>query len=153
MLIFLTATHMDYHKPSDTADKINYEGQASIVALVGDIVRAVDQNPVKPTYKTAQSSGMGGRTTFSVSLGTVPNYADSTDGLLLDGVRDDSPAAKAGLKAGDKVIMLDGKQVRNAMDYTQVLSGMKAGQEYEIVIMRGSEKLTLKIVPAPARRM
>jgi S1-C subfamily serine protease len=89
----------------------------------------------------------GGRTGFNVSLGTIPNYADSTDGLLLDGVRDDSPAAKAGVKAGDKVIKLAGHDIRNVMDYTFVLGEMKAGVEYEIVVRRGSETLGLKIVP------
>ena len=57
---------------------------------------------------------MGGRMGFNVSLGTIPNYADNNnDGLLLDGVRDDSPAAKAGLKAGDKIVKLAGRDVRN----------------------------------------
>jgi S1-C subfamily serine protease len=41
---------------------------------------------------------------LSCYLGTIPNYSDSNDGLLLDGVRDDSPAARAGLKAGDKIV-------------------------------------------------
>lgn len=152
VLFFFTGTHLDYHKPSDTADKINYAGLTNITHYVSSLVKAVDGNAIKPTYKTAQSSGMGGRIGFNISLGTVPSYADSSDGMLLDGVRDNSPAAKAGLKAGDKVIMLAGKEVRNAMDYTQVMSGMKAGEEYEVVIMRGTEKLTLKIVPAPAVR-
>ncbi len=86
---------------------------------------------------------------FNVSLGTIPNYADgNNDGLLLDGVRDDSPAARAGLKAGDKVVKLAGREVRNATDYTFVLGEMKTGVEYEIEILRGAERLTLKIVPA-----
>lgn len=153
VLFFFTGTHNDYHKPSDTFEKINYEGLTKITNYVGEIVRSVDQNPAKPTYTVAKFSRvMGGRTGFTVSLGTVPNYADSTDGLLLDGVRDGSPAAKAGLKPGDKVIKLAGKDVRNAMDYTYVLGSMKAGEEYEIVIKRGDETLTLKIIPAPAAR-
>jgi S1-C subfamily serine protease len=92
---------------------------------------------------------MGGRMGFNVSLGTIPNYADNNnDGLLLDGVRDDSPAARAGLKAGDKVVRLAGRDVRNATDYTFVLGEMKAGVEYEVEIVRGAERLKLKIVPA-----
>jgi S1-C subfamily serine protease len=93
-----------------------------------------------------------GRTGFNVSLGTVPNYADSTDGLLLDGVRDGSAAAKAGIKPGDKVIKLAGREIRNVMDYTFVLGEMKAGEEYEVVLKRGTETITLKIIPAPAPR-
>ncbi|HEX8638730.1 MAG TPA: M20/M25/M40 family metallo-hydrolase, partial [Pyrinomonadaceae bacterium] len=149
VLFFFTGTHSDYHKPSDTAEKINYDGLLKITNYVGEIVKAIDANPARPTYAVAKSSGMaGGRSGFSVSLGTVPNYSDSTDGMLLDAVRDDSPAAKAGLKAGDKIVRLAGHEVRNVQDYTFVLGEMRAGEEYEVVVVRGAEKLTLKIVPA-----
>ena len=149
VLFFFTGAHADYHKPSDTADKINYEGLMRVTDFVGDIVKTIDGNPLKPTYTVAKSAGMGGRSTFNVSLGTVPSYSEGTgDGLLLDGVRDDSPAAKSGLKAGDKIVRLDGRNVRNIGDYVNVLGEMKAGEEYEIVVRRGAETLTLKIVPA-----
>ena len=150
VLFFFTGTHNDYHKPSDTAEKINYEGLLKVMNYVSEIVKTIDQNPKRPSYTVAKSSGMGGgRSGFNVSLGTVPNYADgASDGLLLDGVRDDSPAAKAGLKAGDKITKLAGRDIRNVNDYTFVLGEMKAGVEYEVEIVRGAEKLTLKIVPA-----
>jgi len=152
VLFFFTGTHGDYHKPSDTPEKINYEGEHAIVYFVGNIIEAIDENPRRPTYTVAKSAGISGRSGFNVSLGTIPNYADSTDGLLLDGVRDNSPAANAGVKAGDKVVKLAGKDVRNVMDYTYILGEMKAGEEYEMVVMRGGERLTLRIVPAPAAR-
>jgi S1-C subfamily serine protease len=117
------------------------------MSFVMAIENAIDQNPTRPTYTVAKVTMAGGRSGFNISLGTIPNYADSTDGLLLDGVRDESPAAKAGVKAGDKVIKLAGHDIRNVMDYTFVLGEMKAGVEYEIVVLRGGEKLTLKIVP------
>ena len=149
VLFFFTGTHGDYHKPSDTAEKINFEGLLRIENFVAEIIKSLVENPSKPTYTVAKSSGMGGRTTFNVSLGTVPNYADgNNDGLLLDGVRDDSPAQKAGLKAGDKITKINGREIRNIQDYTFVLGELKAGTEYEIEIARGAEKLTLKIVPA-----
>jgi hypothetical protein len=153
VLFFFTGTHVDYHKPSDTAEKINYEGLARITNYVADIVYTIDRDPRRPTYTTAKSSGIAGRSTgFSVSLGTVPSYADSTDGLVLDGVRDGSPAAKAGIKPGDKVVKLAGKEVRNVMDYTYILGELKAGEEYEVELIRDGRHLTLKIVPAPAAR-
>ncbi|HEX6126477.1 MAG TPA: M28 family peptidase [Pyrinomonadaceae bacterium] len=153
VLFFFTGTHTDYHKPSDTFEKINYEGLTNITNYVGEIARAIDQNPTKPTYAVAKTSGQMGQVRMSVSLGTIPSYADSTDGMVLDGVRENSPAAKAGLKAGDKVVKLAGKDVRNAMDYTYVLSSMKPGEEYEVELIRGTERMTLKVVPAaPARR-
>jgi aminopeptidase YwaD len=147
VLFFFTGTHNDYHKPSDTADKINYKGLDNVIYYVDEIAWTIDKLSKRPTYIVAKSSGTGGRATFNISLGTIPNYADATDGLLLDGVRDNSPAAKAGVKAGDKVVRLAGKEVRNVMDYTYILGEMKAGEEYEIVVLRGGEPLTLKIVP------
>ena len=150
VLFFFTGTHNDYHKPSDTAEKINYDGLLKITNFVEEIVKAIDENPLRPTYAVAKSSGMaGGRMGFSVSLGTIPNYADGAgDGLLLDGVRDDSPAAKSGIKPGDKIVKLAGKEIRNVSDYTFILGELKAGTEYEIIVRRGAENLTLKIVPA-----
>jgi hypothetical protein len=147
VLFFFTGTHNDYHKPSDTADKINYAGEHHNIQYIQSIIKAIDANPQRPTYTVAKTTMQGGRTGFNISLGTIPNYADSTDGLLLDGVRDGSPAARAGMKAGDKVVKLAGHDIRNVMDYTFVLGEMRAGEEYEIVVMRGTERLSLKIVP------
>ena len=152
VLFFFTNTHLDYHKPSDTFEKINYDGLTKITNYVAAIARSLDQSPSRPTYKVAPTSQQNMRTGFSVSLGTIPSYADSTDGMELDGVRDDSPASRAGLKKGDKVIKLAGKDIKNVYDYTAAMGEMKAGEEYEVVIKRGAETLSLKIVPAPATR-
>jgi aminopeptidase YwaD len=148
VLFFWTGNHEDYHKPSDTADKINYEGETRIVAFVANIIRDIDNNDKRPTYTVAKSESQGRTMGFRVYLGTIPNYADSNDGLKLDGVRDDSPAAKAGLQAGDKIVKMAGREVKNVYDYTYALGEMKAGQGYEVEIVRGSERLTLKITPA-----
>ena len=147
VLFFWTGTHDDYHKPSDTADKINYEGEARIVSFVERVVRDIDKTEERPTYTVAKSDSQGRSAGFRVYLGTIPNYADANDGLKLDGVRDDSPAAKAGLKAGDKVVKLAGREVKNVYDYTYALGEMKAGQEYEIEVMRDGQRLTMKITP------
>ncbi|HTH52007.1 MAG TPA: M20/M25/M40 family metallo-hydrolase, partial [Pyrinomonadaceae bacterium] len=147
VLFFFTGTHNDYHKPTDTAEKINYAGEKVIVAFVGLIATAIDINSQRPTYTVAKTTMQGGRSGFNISLGTIPNYADSDNGLLLDGVRDGSPAAKAGIQAGDRVIKLAGHDIRNVMDYTYMLGEMKADVEYEIVVVRGGETLTKKITP------
>ena len=147
VLFFWTGTHNDYHKPSDTFEKINYNDEARILSLVARIVKDVDSADPRLTYMTAKSDPPRGGG-FRVYLGTIPNYADTNDGLLLDGVRDDSPAAKAGLKAGDKIVKIGNREVKNVYDYTAALGDMKAGQEYVIEVKRGEEKLTLKIVPA-----
>ncbi len=147
VLFFWTGTHNDYHKPSDTFEKINYNDEARILKLVARIVRDVDGAEKRLTYTTAKSDAAPRTGGFRVYLGTIPNYADSSDGLLIDGVRDDSPAAKAGLKAGDRIVKIGTRDVKNVYDYTYALGEMKAGQEYVIEVKRGSEKLSLKLTP------
>jgi Zn-dependent M28 family amino/carboxypeptidase len=148
VLFFWTGTHNDYHKPSDTFDKINFADEARILMLVARIVRDIDKAEKGPTYTVAKSDAPAGRSTgFRVYLGTIPNYSDSNDGLLIDGVRDDSPAAKAGLKAGDKITKIGTRDIKNVYDYTYALGEMKAGEEYVVEVMRAGEKLTLKIKP------
>jgi hypothetical protein len=149
VLFFWTGTHEDYHKPSDTADRINYEGELGIVSFVADIVRSLDARDTRPTYTLAKSDAAAGRSTgFRVYLGTIPNYAEGSDGLKLDAVREDSPAAKAGLMAGDVIVKLAGRDVRNVYDYTYALGEMRAGVEYDVEVMRGDKRLMLKLTPA-----
>src|SRR5215470_17723972 len=151
VFFFFSGTHEDYHKPSDTADKINYEGQAKIVGFVAEIARAIDRGDARPAYAVARSQSSGRATGFRVYLGTVPNYAESNDGMLLDAVRDDSPAAKAGLKAGDKIVKLAGREIKNVYDYTFALGEMKPDQEYEVEVARGGETLKMKLTPQARR--
>jgi len=151
VLFFFSGTHEDYHKPSDTADKINYEGQAKIVGFVAEIARAIDRGDARPAYAVARSQSSGRSTGFRVYLGTVPSYAESNDGMLLDAVRDDSPASKAGLKAGDKIVKLAGRDIKNVYDYTYALGEMKPDQEYEVEVARGGERLKMKLTPLARR--
>jgi hypothetical protein len=150
VLFFFTGTHEDYHKPSDTADKLNYRGLARIADFVRDLVIQIDA-AARPTYALVSGGQMGRSTGFRVYLGTVPNYAETNDGVKLDAVREGSPAARAGLKAGDRIVRMAGRDVRNVYDYTYALGEMKAGQEYEMEVVRAGERLTLKITPAPRR--
>jgi aminopeptidase YwaD len=147
VLFFWTGTHNDYHKPSDTFDKINYNDEARILSLVARIVRDADGADKRLTFATPKTNAAPRTGGFRVYLGTIPNYADSTDGVLIDGVRDDSPASKAGLKAGDRIVKIGNRDVKNVYDYTFSLGEMKAGQEYVVEVMRAGEKLSLKIVP------
>ena len=151
VLFFFTGSHDDYHKPSDTADKINYEGQAGIVDLVARIARTIDRTDARPAYVLAKSQSQGRSSGFRVYLGTVPNYSESDDGMLLDAVRDDSPASKAGLKAGDKIVRLAGREIKNVYDYTYALGEMRGEQEYDVEVLRGGERLKFKLTPQSRR--
>ncbi|MBO0800136.1 MAG: M20/M25/M40 family metallo-hydrolase, partial [Blastocatellia bacterium] len=151
VLFFYTGVHDDYHKPSDTADKINYEGEAKVVGLAEAVVRSLSSEDGRPSYLLARSGSSGRSMSFRVYLGTVPNYAESNDGMLLDAVRDDSPAARAGIKGGDKIVKLAGREIKNVYDYTYSLGEMKPGQEYDVEVVRGGQRLSLKITPMPRK--
>ncbi|MBO0719340.1 MAG: M20/M25/M40 family metallo-hydrolase [Blastocatellia bacterium] len=151
VLFFYTGVHDDYHRPSDTAEKINYEGEARVVGLVESVVRSLTSDDGRPSYLLASGGSSGRSMSFRVYLGTVPNYAESKDGMLLDAVRDDSPAARAGIKGGDKIVKLAGREIKNVYDYTYSLGEMKPGQEYDVEVVRGGERLALKITPLPRK--
>jgi S1-C subfamily serine protease len=115
---------------------------------VRDVVYRLQEADRRPTYALAKSDSTSRPMSFKVSLGVMPSYADTSDGLKLDAVRDGSPASVAGLKAGDRVVKLAGRDIRNVYDYTQALSEMKAGQEYDIEVVRDGQRISAKITPA-----
>jgi hypothetical protein len=148
VLFFFTGTHDDYHKPSDTSDKVNSEGASRIARLVRDIAVEIASEPQRIAFTRVQmeSRPAAGRG-FRVYLGTVPSYADSNDGLKLDGVRPGSPAEKAGLKAGDVITKIGGIAIKNVYDYTYALGELRGGEEVEVVARRDGREVALRITP------
>lgn len=149
VLFFFTGTHDDYHKPSDTADKVNSEGTRQIAEFVRDISLHVAAEAERLAFTRVQSEtpNQGRRGGFRVYIGTVPNYADSNDGLKLDGVRPASPAEKAGLQAGDVVIRIAQMSIKNVYDYTAALGELKGGEEVEVVVRRDGQEIKVKLTP------
>jgi aminopeptidase YwaD len=147
VLFFFTGTHDDYHKPSDTADKINAEGLKQIAELVREITVAVANEPQRIAFTRVKVESRPTGRGFRVYLGTVPNYSDQGDGMKLDGVRPGSPAEKAGLRAGDLIMKMGKTPIKNVYDYTYALGEMRAGEEIEVVIRRDGQEMTLKLTP------
>jgi hypothetical protein len=148
VLFFFTGTHDDYHKPSDTADKINGDGLKQVAEFVRQIAVSVANEPQRIAFTKvkAEQRPAAGRG-FRVYLGTVPNYSDQSDGMRLDGVRPGSPAEKAGMRAGDIVVKLGKMPIKNVYDYTYALGEMRGGEEIEAVIRRDGKEMTMKITP------
>jgi aminopeptidase YwaD len=147
VLFFFTGTHDDYHKPSDTADKINTEGLRKVAEFVREIAASVANEPQRIAFTKVKVEQRPTGRGFRVYLGTVPNYSDQNEGLKLDGVRPGSPAEKAGLRAGDIVIKLGKMSIKNVYDYTYALGEMRGGEEVEAVIRRDGKEMTMKITP------
>ncbi|MBE7466208.1 MAG: M20/M25/M40 family metallo-hydrolase [Planctomycetes bacterium] len=147
VLFFFTGSHTDYHKPTDTADKLNAPGMAKIGAFVFDTAARLIQAPQRPAYvkiepKSRPVMGMGG-----VRLGTLPDYSFEGKGLRLQGVRGGGPADKAGLKQGDTIILLAGKRIETIQDFMNVLRQCKPGEPIEIVVIREGQEVKLTATP------
>lgn len=147
VLFFFTGTHDDYHKPSDTADKINAEGLKQVAEFVSEIAVSVANEPQRIAFTKVKVEQRPAGRGFRVYLGTVPNYSDQSDGMKLDGVRPGSPAEKAGLRAGDLIVKLGKMAIKNVYDYTYALGEMRGGEEVEAVIRRDGKEMTIKITP------
>jgi hypothetical protein len=143
VLFFFTGPHEDYHRPSDTPEKINAEGLARVVRLIGQVVRHVAEREQPIVFVRAKESvpprarGSGGG--YGPYFGMIPEFAQTEEGVHLGGVRAGSPAEKAGLRAGDIIVRFDGKPVRNLEDFVFVLRGKRAGDQVEVVFRRGEE--------------
>jgi hypothetical protein len=149
VLNFFTGAHEDYHRPTDTADKINYEGLERIAKLSEQIVLDLAQTPERPDLAKVERSGQesGGRETLRAYLGTIPDYTTDVKGVKLSGVRGASPAEKAGLKGGDVIVEFAGQKIANIYDYTYALDAVRIGQPVQVVIERDGKQLTLTVTP------
>ena len=144
-----TGAHEDYHMPSDTTEKINYDKAAQISLLMGLIGRGVATTHEQPDYiAMAAPKNQGARGGMRVYLGTIPDYSQGdVKGVKLSGVSPVGPAAKAGVKAGDVIIKLGAKDVLNIYDYTSLMGELKVGAETTIVVLRDGKPVEMKIVP------
>ncbi|HSI63256.1 MAG TPA: PDZ domain-containing protein, partial [Candidatus Saccharimonadia bacterium] len=144
-----TGAHSDYHMPSDTADKINYEKAAQVAKFMGLVTRSLATTFDAPDYiAMAAPKNQGTRTGLRVYLGTIPDYAQGDiKGVKLSGVSPVGPAAKAGVKAGDIITKLGGKDIQNIYDYTFVMGEMKIGTETTVTVLRDGKPVELKITP------
>ena len=68
--------------------------------------------------------------------------------MTLTGVREGSPAEKAGLKGGDIIIRFGGKAIKNVYDYTFALRDARAGVPVSVTVRRGGATRVLRVVPA-----
>ena len=149
-LTFFTGTHADYHKPSDTADKIDYEDLDRVVDFAAAIVRKLEDATEAPSFTKVQQQmqGGGGRAGVRIFTGTIPDYSSEVKGLLLGGVVGGGPAEEAGLQKGDVIVEIAGQTITNIYDYTYALDILKIGQPSKVVYMRGGKRMETTLTPA-----
>ncbi len=154
VLFAFTGTHKDYHRPSDDTHLINFVGMSRIAdlgeILLLDLIRRPERPSfTKPVPKEGKASADPGRAAVSVYFGSIPSYDDSDKGVKLTGVRDGSPAEKAGLKANDVIIKFGDKTIGTIYEYTEQLGNYKPGDVVDVVVKRGDAEVTLKVTLAP----
>lgn len=146
VLFAFTGAHADYHKPGDTADKIDAAGILKVVSFLTPIVDGVVNAPERIAFTPVKdekppSSSRG----FRVYIGGIPDMSSEAAGVLFTGVSPGSPAEKAGIRAGDVLVRLGDKEIRNIYDYTYALQGRKPGEKVTLVVKRTEEGKTAEV--------
>jgi aminopeptidase YwaD len=148
VLYFTTGSHDDYHKPSDTWDKINYDGMVNISDLVFKMTSELANDPGKLAFREAGPKVDSNRPSRrrGLTLGIMPDVTGSTkNGLKAEAVTPGKPGALGGMKKGDIIISIEGKPVNNIQDYMFRMSQLKAGQRITVEVLRNNQKEILLI--------
>jgi aminopeptidase YwaD len=143
VLFYFTGVHADYHKPSDDAHLINYKGMAKIAQLVTKTIHALANGPRPEFRQTAIKETKSVR--FKVTLGVMPDYSYSGEGMKIDGVVEGKPAQSAGMKAGDIVTKIGDVDVKGMESYMQALAKYKKGDTVDVVYMRDGQQMIANI--------
>jgi hypothetical protein len=150
VLFFFSGLHSDYHKPSDTWEKIDAAAAARVVNLVANAGLEIDEAPQKPAFvtvvephSTGMGSGRGGG--YGAYFGSIPDFGQVENGVRFSDVRPGSPAAKAGLKAGDTLIQFRELPIKNLYDFTDALRRSKPGDAVIVTVLRDGKPLKVQV--------
>ena len=141
---FFTGTHEDYHRPSDTPDKINYNGLMEIGSYAFNLIGVLNDESKLSFSETVQEESRSAPR-FSVTLGIIPDYMYSGSGLRIEGVTSGNPAEKAGLKRGDVIVKIGDRTINDIYDYMESLSEYISGDEAAIHFKRDGEIVKSKV--------
>jgi hypothetical protein len=151
VLHLFTGSHSDYHRPTDTADKINYDGMVRIARLVADVVRELATAPERPAYIEVASKMFAGGGGDRPYFGSIPDFGKPGKGYAITGVTKESPAARGGLEGGDVIVRLGDSAVTGLEDFDSALRKHKGGDTVPVVVLRGGAEVTLQVVLDPPK--
>ncbi len=143
VLHFFSGQHADYHKPSDDESKINYHGMYLSVNYIQKIVASANKAGKINYIKTKDAAP--GRRSFKVTMGVMPDYTYTENGMRIDGVTDGKPAQIAGLQRGDIITKIEGFSINSVQDYMRVLQTLNKGQKIKVEIIRNKETKILEV--------
>ena len=151
-LAFFTGSHSDYHKPSDLADRVNFDDLDRVADMGAAVLRSIVDADQAPQFtKVDQPTSRGSVAGLRVTTGTIPDYATETKGLLLGGVTGGGPAEQAGLMKGDVIVEIAGQTIANIYDYTYALELLRVNQPVAVAYLRNGERRTTMLTPAARR--
>jgi aminopeptidase YwaD len=145
VLFYFTGLHSDYHKPTDDFDKINYEGEMNVVRHILSVIDATDKKNEKLAFLKTRETQTTTSARFSVTMGIMPDYTFSGTGVRVDGVSDNRPAQKAGLKTGDIILSLGEHKIGSLENYMQALGSYKKGEKTSITYSREGQILSTTV--------
>jgi hypothetical protein len=150
VLFFFSGLHSDYHKPSDTWDKINARSAVQLLDLVSKFSIELADAEQKPGFvAVAENPHAGGLSAsgggYGPYFGSVPDFGQNENGVRFSDVRPASPAAKAGLRAGDVLVQFGDKPIKNLYDFTDALRRSKVGEVVEVTVLRDGQPLRVSV--------
>jgi Zn-dependent M28 family amino/carboxypeptidase len=146
VLFFFSGLHADYHKPSDTWEKINGESATQLLNVVSTATVEIATSPEKPAFVAVVEANphrgsAGGGGGYGPYFGSIPDFGQTENGVKFSDVKPGSPAAKAGLKAGDILVQFGDKPIKNLYDFTDALRRSKVGDVVPVTVMRDGKEL------------
>jgi hypothetical protein len=152
VLFFFTGAHADYHRPTDTADKVDPRAVAEVARLAFRAVADAAASParlevVRGVAPSSAPAARGERERgYGAYLGTIPDFEERKEpGVLVSGVRAGSPAEQGGLAAGDVLLQVGATRILNLQDLTVALRSHRPGDLVEVIFRRGGETRTVKV--------
>jgi len=148
VLFFFSGLHSDYHKPSDTWDKINAPSAARLLDFVESVATQLANAADVPAFQVVAEEkppGGGGGGGYGPYFGSIPDFGQVENGVKFSDVKPNSPAAKAGLKAGDILVQFGEKPIKNLYDFTDALRRSKVGDVVEVRVMRDGQPVTASV--------
>ncbi|HXY01743.1 MAG TPA: M28 family peptidase [Candidatus Limnocylindrales bacterium] len=150
VLFFFSGLHSDYHKPSDTWEKIDSNSAAGLLNIVARVTVELASEPEKPKFvevvETNPHAGTpGGGGGYGAYFGSIPDFGQTENGVKFADIKPGSPAAKAGLKAGDVLIQFGDKPIKNLYDFTDALRRSKVGDVMLVTVLRDGKELKVDV--------
>jgi len=154
VLFFFSGLHSDYHKPGDTWDKIDAPSAVMLLHMVSDVIDGLTGDAAPPQFVRVvepkphgEEAGHTGKVSgYGPDFGSIPDFAEIPNGVRFADIRPGSPAAKAGLKAGDIMTEFDGKPIQNLYDFTYALRAKKPGDEVLVKVLRSGQPIDAKVL-------